>query len=315
MDKKSFINILSQYSSTSERDALEILSLKQKYPYSQLLHVLSAKVSKDHSFSTDQQELQLAAVYSTNRIVLKDIMATTAPSTDAVDVVKDRSDVDYTTQDLVIPVTESSIDSVDLASEIMDGLNRLHIARNNFESLFDDITSKAKAISFVPEKVVIHAPVSTDSEKETAYSKSKKERIIEIAKALESMESDAEKAPTRKKKKSDINEGLIEQIANSKKEIDPENEKQKAQIEIIDQFIKAQPNIGNAKDKPLPDSIIDHSTVNSNDFGDNIVSETLVDILLKQGKKEKAIEVLKKLIWKFPQKKAYFVAQIEELKK
>ena len=50
-------------------------------------------------------------------------------------------------------------------------------------------------------------------------------------------------------------------------------------------------------------------------YGDNIVSETLVEILLKQGKKDKAIEVLKKLIWKIPQKKAYFAAQIEELKK
>jgi predicted Zn-dependent protease len=47
----------------------------------------------------------------------------------------------------------------------------------------------------------------------------------------------------------------------------------------------------------------------------HIVSETLVEILLKQGKTEKAVEMLKKLIWKFPQKKAYFAARIEELKK
>ena len=53
----------------------------------------------------------------------------------------------------------------------------------------------------------------------------------------------------------------------------------------------------------------------SGHFGENIVSETLVEILLKQGKKEKAIEVLKKLIWKFPQKKTYFASQIEELRK
>jgi ribosomal protein S7 len=50
-------------------------------------------------------------------------------------------------------------------------------------------------------------------------------------------------------------------------------------------------------------------------FADNVISETLVEILLKQGKKAKAIEVLKKLIWKFPQKKAYFAAQIEDLRK
>jgi hypothetical protein len=41
----------------------------------------------------------------------------------------------------------------------------------------------------------------------------------------------------------------------------------------------------------------------------------LVELLLKQGKKEKAVEMLKKLIWKFPQKKSYFAARIQELKK
>jgi ABC-type Zn uptake system ZnuABC Zn-binding protein ZnuA len=37
--------------------------------------------------------------------------------------------------------------------------------------------------------------------------------------------------------------------------------------------------------------------------------------MIKQGKHEKAIDIYKKLIWKFPQKKAYFATQIEELKK
>jgi tetratricopeptide (TPR) repeat protein len=105
---------------------------------------------------------------------------------------------------------------------------------------------------------------------------------------------------------------LIQEIKSTKKKIKPESDKQKEQIEIIDQFIKAKPSV------PKPTK----SSVNSEDlaetsanFNENIVSETLVEILLKQGKKEKAIEALKKLIWKFPQKKAYFAARIEELKK
>ena len=69
------------------------------------------------------------------------------------------------------------------------------------------------------------------------------------------------------------------------------------------------------KTKPTSTQEGDLSTIKTGEFGDNIVSETLVELLLKQGKKDKAIEVLKKLIWKFPQKKAYFAAQIEELKK
>jgi hypothetical protein len=43
--------------------------------------------------------------------------------------------------------------------------------------------------------------------------------------------------------------------------------------------------------------------------------ENLASIMIKQGKHETAIDIYKKLIWKFPQKKAYFATQIEELKK
>lgn len=108
-------------------------------------------------------------------------------------------------------------------------------------------------------------------------------------------------------------ETLIEEIKSSKKKIKPEGEKQKEQIEIIDQFIKTQPAIS----RPKPTVSVQASDLSepSGQFGENIVSETLVEILLKQGKKERAIEALKKLIWKFPQKKAYFAAQIEELRK
>jgi predicted Zn-dependent protease len=82
---------------------------------------------------------------------------------------------------------------------------------------------------------------------------------------------------------------------------------------MIDQFIRVQPTISGTKDKQaVPEDL---STIRSGEFGDAIISETLVEILLKQGKKEKAVEVLKKLIWKFPQKKAYFASQIEELRK
>ncbi|HEY0771202.1 MAG TPA: tetratricopeptide repeat protein, partial [Sphingobacteriaceae bacterium] len=73
-------------------------------------------------------------------------------------------------------------------------------------------------------------------------------------------------------------------------------------------------SITSAKDKQ-PTPITDLNPIKTGEFGDNIVSETLVEILIKQGKKEKAVEVLKKLIWKYPQKKAYFASQIEELKK
>jgi predicted Zn-dependent protease len=108
------------------------------------------------------------------------------------------------------------------------------------------------------------------------------------------------------------NEILIEVIKNSKETIQLEGPKQKEQIEIIDEFIKTQPSISPARSvTPKVEDLSEKYDI----YGDNIVSETLVEILLKQGKNEKAVEMLKKLIWKFPQKKAYFAAQIEALKK
>ena len=44
-----------------------------------------------------------------------------------------------------------------------------------------------------------------------------------------------------------------------------------------------------------------------------IVTESYAKILTMQGRKDKAIEVYKKLILKFPEKKAYFATKIQEL--
>jgi hypothetical protein len=74
VDKIQFATILKHYSDSSVEEAQEVLSLKGLFPYSQLLHVLAARVSKDHGFSNQQTELQLAAVYAADRLVLKEII-------------------------------------------------------------------------------------------------------------------------------------------------------------------------------------------------------------------------------------------------
>jgi len=44
------------------------------------------------------------------------------------------------------------------------------------------------------------------------------------------------------------------------------------------------------------------------------ISETFAKLLLKQGKKDMAIEIYTKLALKFPQKRAYFADLIEKIK-
>ena len=70
-----------------------------------------------------------------------------------------------------------------------------------------------------------------------------------------------------------------------------------------------------SKNKKVSDQPIKDLGVKSESFPDELVTENLANILIKQGKEEKAIELFGKLILKNPQKKAYFASQIEKLKK
>jgi hypothetical protein len=91
--------------------------------------------------------------------------------------------------------------------------------------------------------------------------------------------------------------------------------KQKEQFDLIDKFIemnhrlsRLQPNINHNQEEQ------EDLSVKYTEIGDHLISENLANIMIKQNKVEKAIDIYKKLIWKFPQKKAYFANRIEELK-
>jgi hypothetical protein len=90
--------------------------------------------------------------------------------------------------------------------------------------------------------------------------------------------------------------------------------KKKEQVELIERFISSDHRIKNIKPAQEVHKKEDLS-LHSVKFRDDIISENLANIMIKQGKLEKAIDIYKKLIWKFPQKKTYFATQIEELKK
>ena len=275
MEKEQFLFLTRNYTSLTADEARELISIKSTFPYCQLVHNLAARGARDNEFENNGKELQLSAVYSTDRSVLKSIMA--SPRSLRQKVVADLHSVVESKpvqKNIPIPIPSIGLTGDDLRAEIAQDLNRLKKLKQEFEISFKKV-SDSKMLSIQEEKKI--KPAS---------------EIIE---------------PT--------SEELIKEIKSTKKKIKPEGAKQKEQFEIIDQFIKTQPTISNAKAKTLLPPATTDLTENNSAFSDHIISETLVDILLKQGKKDKALEVLKKLIWKFPQKKAYFAAQIEELKK
>jgi hypothetical protein len=337
LDKNSFISLLQRFTASSPSEADVILSLREEYPYSQLLQTLSARFGKDHTLPSAQQFLTTAAIYAADRSVLKEVMTTVEPAQTIVAQQAGKEDavikaepeiatVQNIPSEVKAEVRIRSIESdLDVADEVMRDLNLLITSKHNFEMLFVEYAEiEAKPVSHTvkPEDSEVSSPESIPDENDTPKEKgkSRKARIIELARAMgatDKPDEQPEKSAKKKwseSKKMDHPDELIEEIEATKDVISPESELQKKQIELIDQFIKIQPSISSARERQqVP--VADLNPVKSGEFGDNIVSETLVEILIKQGKKDKAVEVLKKLIWKYPQKKAYFASQIEDLKK
>ena len=308
MDKHLFLEIVRNGESDAKQ-AIEVVSLREQFPYSQLLHALSARLAKEHRLEEEQRSLQTAAVYAADRHVLKVVMnedfhhaaasaeisqpAETdispnvmAPEQKEMTV---RSQNNALAAETVEPGTEPLVKhsktfnpepgvGPDVAERVMKDLRKLYDAKHNFEMMFTDEAQVSN--------VVGQAPVVKSEENITQ----------------------------KRKKRDQPHETILEEITIKKDVIEPESERQKEQIEIIDHFIKTQPTIANPKERQ-PAAANDLNSIKAGEFGDNIISETLVEILVKQGKKERAIEVLKKLIWKYPQKKAYFASQIEDLRK
>jgi hypothetical protein len=94
----------------------------------------------------------------------------------------------------------------------------------------------------------------------------------------------------------------------------PVTRKQAARTDInylIDKFLKEEPRI-KAK-RELPERQTDLSEDSTREHP-QLVSETLAAVYMKQGNKEKALDVYEKLCLKFPEKSSYFAQKIIAIK-
>jgi predicted Zn-dependent protease len=236
-----------------------------------------ARVTQDLNLSEKDNALRQSAIYATDRAVLKSIMTTPRAAQPIP-----------RTEEVFVELSTPPIEAQPIRATAIED-----------EAVLPDIPSQS-------------VDIYEEVEQDLAQLHNSMHRFEQVVEQLEhSARPLSDGITTHPIEKGEIKEAdLIEHI-KSTKEIKSEDVKHSEQTEIIDQFIKTQPTINRLKPiaeaKDLTEKIDLHET--------HIVSETLVEILLKQGKTEKATEMLKKLIWKFPQKKAYFAARIEELKK
>lgn len=326
MDKDKFLFLLSNSASLTAEETKELVQLQDEFPYSQAIHNLVARGAQLNQFPDKQVLLTKAAVYATDRGLLKAIV-TALPGARKIqqEVKKEMVEVPQKTDvkpENTPPTSKSHAKEIETVTEDKRKETVKPIALPKEQP----IEQKPKKVDPIPEfkgsklegdELINELFHDLDKLKklkhdfEVAMAQFDHAPIPTLAETPSPVVKEKDK-PTAKKKIKEKAEGIIAEIKSTKKKIKPSDPKQKEQLDIINQFIRSEPNIGKNKGSGSSSDTSDLSAGNSS-FTDNIVSETLVEILIKQGKKEKAVEMLKKLIWKFPQKKAYFAAQIEEL--
>jgi len=189
------------------------------------------------------------------------------------------------------------------------------------------VPSREKSSNITAKKEVVKNPVKETKKPEkpednpgtpAALSPETKTQNVSEPAAVDSSVSDHSTDTTDKSEYLEVEDNEL--IKNHIKRLDRQaaenfrKMKQEEQLELIDKFIQTGPALGSKKaeeetTKEDQEDLSFHSTL----FGDDLVTENLANIMIRQQNIEAAIDIYKKLIWKFPQKKGYFASQIKTL--
>lgn len=266
-------------------DYAAIIQLAEEYPYAQFLRILSAKIARLLNEEEQVKMLHSAAIYSADRKVLKKY---------------------YTSEYYQSVIPNDKI--------------TLHEPKVVFPDL-----SASPGKEEADEPPDDSETATGTEEKEDKVWNSKDEMLKDVMnnlRELEHLRSNLEQPDTaetgtgeteKPSRTGEINPD-DNHPENSKTENPESAQPVNYQNQLIDEFIS---NLSKVKAKtllpPPPEATNKDLASESIAFDTNLVTETLAKLYVKQGKTDKAIEIYKKLIWKFPQKKAYFAARIEEL--
>ncbi|TDI65500.1 MAG: hypothetical protein E2O88_10175 [Bacteroidetes bacterium] len=294
MNKSKFLELVKNPDLIEEKDLTKLAELTSEHPYSQIIHVLNVKGLKIWNKPDFENALNLTAVYSYDRNVLHSIVAEVSTGEQA------------TSQQTPAPA-----DPGHPAEELEESIIE---ETSDFEWINADLVEKDQSAS------------QQEDEEEPGQEQGK-----EQGKGKEEVGIESEKKPGLEDplnleiEASGIHAELMENLSQLQKlreQYKGQNDEtgdqtgHKEQIEIVDDFIKnspvlSKPNL-NAESEIMSQKDM---AKDSGKFSDELASENLAKILLKQGKRKDAEKIYKKLIEKFPKKKTYFADQIKKIKK
>ncbi len=279
MQQKPLAEIIKDPFNIDSETITFLEEFRDRYPYCQTVQVLLAKGYQKSSSPLFEKQVNLASAYSVDRHRFQNYISEKSFSTETgTGRHESSSDHEYSREN----THQSGIDKPETGDE-----------QNQKEK------ENIYAAGSQSEKV------KTDAASNEQYGNDEQKNKLEeiVTQRLGSLE----------KKNDNENKKETPVIPSTKPEKINKTAKGSRTDEIIDKFIREEPTV-NAPKKTTETSK-DNLATKSGKFYDDIVSETLAEIYLKQGKTDRAINIYNKLSLQFPEKNCYFAKKIEQLKR
>lgn len=303
-DKQALLNLMAYPNEISDKELEDLEAILQEYPYFQLGHSLVAKAKHDKQTYDAHDALTHAAVYAPNRGLLRCLFYEDLKITPPFGLTDSPAD-NFTTDD-------SDTEVGDQQPETAFQPSASPSTPESYNPPYDDLNSQDD------EQVIESNEVYNELEENLRKLRETKDRFSEEEEeSKKKMTETSAEAQTSKKKTEQGTSPLLMELINEKGENhEPLVYGNSEQNELIDRFINSDNSdlLKARKNEAKKDEQPDDLSLNSVHISDDVITENLAEIYLRQDKKDKAIEIYHKLIWKFPQKKAYFAEIIENLK-
>lgn len=303
-NQQTLINLMSYPNDISSSEVAELREAIANYPYFQLGHSLLAKAMHDKQAPEAYATLSKAAIYAPNRRLLRQLFyedlhidrTNTPPVSGQETDELIQQETEYAQPEE--PTTGDTSNETEHYEPPVDEETQHHEEDKTTKSdeVYDELEENLRKLR----------------ENKSKFSEEDDDKKKIADQADELFTSDQEETAQTEDKDSST---MLQELLKHDIPTDSDSNNQQMQNDLIDKFINTQDSV-NLKIKPSvsAEEEIEDLSSQSTEVADNLISENLAKIYERQGKKEKAVEIYQKLIWKFPQKKAYFADRIESLK-